>query len=134
MNLDQNILSQLNDAMQLEARTQQLLAEARHYAAQKIAAYFQNPEAHPDDKQPNVIRLAIQFTARIFRPLELTCREAIKSSCDRDQDAPRMLKRQQSDPRRESPRKRKKPTKHAAPALPINLTTQSVLSSEAHLC
>ena len=75
MQLTEEQIEVLNQAIELEAKTQLLLARARASAAEKVTQHFEHPEEETF-ANPAVLRLAIQFISRPFRPLTLLLQAA----------------------------------------------------------
>ena len=70
----------INAAIEREIRVQDKLAQAREAAADALINYFESDDLAIDDsKCPDRIKVAIQFTARSFQPLQVIMRAAARA-------------------------------------------------------
>ena len=78
MRLTQEQRNQLQAIVEIELKTQELLAKARLKAAEALEEQLED-ETPPTREQLQFIRLATQFLARPFRPLELVIKSTMRA-------------------------------------------------------
>ena len=78
MRLSNDQLEQLKHIVETELQTQELLAKARLKAAEAVDQQLEQ-DTPPSREQLQFIRVALQFLARPFRPLDIILRQSMRT-------------------------------------------------------